>query len=199
MGREAICKCDWAGVSAEVKALLETREIILRGSMRKRLRFEDLKDIRADAGRLCFTVKSDPVQLFLGAAAAEKWAAAIKSPPSLAKKLGITNEIVVRSVGSIDDKALASALAEAGDLSTDRPDMIVACVDTLKSLHAALKATNAQLTQGVPIWLVYAKGPGHLLSESSIRSLLRDRGMIDTKVASVSARLTATRFSARKS
>jgi hypothetical protein len=42
--------------------------------------------------------------------------------------------------------------------------------------------------------MVYAKGPGHDLSETAVRSLLRDNGMIDTKVASVSAKFTALRF-----
>jgi hypothetical protein len=51
----------------------------------------------------------------------------------------------------------------------------------------------------VPIWMVYAKGPGHPLNESAIRSYLRTNGMMDTKVASVSSELTALRFTIRKS
>jgi hypothetical protein len=47
--------------------------------------------------------------------------------------------------------------------------------------------------------MVYAKGPGHPLNESAIRSFLRGNGMMDTKVASVSSELTALRFSVRKS
>jgi hypothetical protein len=56
-----------------------------------------------------------------------------------------------------------------------------------------------QLLQGIPIWFVYPKGPGHPLNESAIRALLRANGMMDTKVASVSDKLTAIRFNLRKS
>jgi len=38
------------------------------------------------------------------------------------------------------------------------------------------------------------KGPGKLIGETEIRTLLRQEGFIDTKVASVSASLTALRF-----
>ena len=47
--------------------------------------------------------------------------------------------------------------------------------------------------------LVYAKGKGHAIDESAIRSLLRANGMMDTKIASVSATLTAIRFNLQKS
>ena len=57
-----------------------------------------------------------------------------------------------------------------------------------------LREAKAQLVKGVPIWMVYAKGPGHAISETAIRSLLRENLMIDTKVASVSAKYTALRF-----
>jgi hypothetical protein len=61
-----------------------------------------------------------------------------------------------------------------------------------------LRETKAQLLKSVPIWMVYAKGPGHAINETAIRSLLRENGMIDTKVASVSAKYTALRFVYRK-
>ena len=74
MGREAICTCDWAGEVTEVKALLESGEIILRGGLRKRLPFRDLQQVKAVAGRLCFTVACERAELLLGSPAAEKWA-----------------------------------------------------------------------------------------------------------------------------
>jgi hypothetical protein len=198
MGREATCLCDWAGTTAEVKALLETGEIILRGTMRKRISFSELKQVKANADRLCFTVAGENVQLHLGPAAA-KWAAAITTPPpTLARKLGITDKTIVHAIGEICDEALGEAFAEASAISDKNSNLIVACVDSAASLNAALRTAKPQLHQGVPIWMVYAKGPGHLIDETAIRSLLRDNGMIDTKVASVSAKFTALRFIYRK-
>jgi hypothetical protein len=105
----------------------------------------------------------------------------------------------VRTIGDIRDENLALALAEAARISATDADLIVACVDTPESLRAALQQAGKQLMNAVPIWLVYAKGPGHPLNESVIRSALRASGMMDTKVASVSSELTALRFNLRKS
>jgi hypothetical protein len=38
MGREAICDCTFNGTTAKVKALLESKELILRGDIRMRAR-----------------------------------------------------------------------------------------------------------------------------------------------------------------
>lgn len=202
MGREAICTCDWAGEITEVKALLESGEIVLRGGMRRRVAFSEIKNVKADGGRLCFAVGSERVELEIGPAAA-KWAAAITSPPpTLARKLGITGETIVRVIGDCCDETLREALAEGQSIATGaaarNAGLIVACVYSPESLHAALRAANAQLLKGVAIWMVYAKGRGHAVNETAIRTLLRENGMIDTKVASVSAKYTALRFVYRK-
>jgi hypothetical protein len=200
MGREAICKCDWAGTVAEVKALLESGEIILRSGIRRRVPLTELQGVKALSDRLCFSAGHEQVQLFLGSTAAGKWASAILAPPvGLARKFGIKNKTVVRTMGSIDDDTLKSALAEAARVSATDADLIVAYVDTPASLRATLQEAKAQLLKAVPIWMVYAKGPGHSLSESAIRALLRASGMMATKVASVSTELTGLRFSLRKS
>jgi DNA-binding XRE family transcriptional regulator len=195
MGREAVCTCDWAGTVAEVKALLETGEIILRGEIRRRVPFSEIRDARVQADCLCFTVGREAVQLVLGASAA-KWAEVITSPPpSLARKLGITKH----TMGKIEDENLKTALAEAACISAKGADLIVACVDTPESMEKTFRQAEPALLRGVPIWVVYAKGRGQALNETAIRSFLRDNGMMDTKVASVSASLTALRFSKRKS
>jgi hypothetical protein len=114
LGREATCQCNWAGTTAEVKALLETNEIILRGEIRRRIPLQKLTNVKVQLDSLCFSVDREPVQLFLGALAAESWAKKVKAPPrSLAQKLGITGKTVVRSIGNITDRALLSALDEA--------------------------------------------------------------------------------------
>ena len=200
MGREAICKCDWAGTTAEVKALLESTEVILRGGLRKRIPFNEIKQVKALSDRLRFIVGGETVELFLSSKAAASWAAVLTSPPpSLARKLGITSTTIVRTIGEIHDRTLNSALAEAAEISAKDPALIVAHVDSPESLHQTLNQARAQLSKAVPIWIVYAKGKGHAIDESAIRSLLRANGMMDTKIASVSATLTAIRFNLQKS
>jgi hypothetical protein len=195
LGREATCQCNWAGTTAEVKALLETNEIILRGEIRRRIPLQKLTNVKVQLDSLCFSVDREPVQLFLGALAAESWAKKVKAPPrSLAQKLGITGKTVVRSIGNITDRALLSALDEAARISAREADLIVACVDTPESLTTTLREAHKQLTQSIPIWLVYRKGSGHPINESIIRSHLRSSGMMDTKVTAVSSEWTALRF-----
>lgn len=200
MGREAVCTCDWAGTVAEVKALLETSELILRGEIRRRVPFGEIRQVKVQSDCLCFKVGGEAVQLFLGASAAPRWAGIITSPPpSLARKLGITNKTVLRTIGDAGDENLKSAFAEAARISAKDADLIVACVDSQESLEATFRQAKKQLLNSVPIWMVYEKGPGHLLNEMAIRSFLRANGLMDTKVASVSRELTALRFNLRKS
>jgi hypothetical protein len=51
---------------------------------------------------------------------------------------------------------------------------------------------------GVAIWIAYRKGPGHAISESDVRSAGLATGIVDVKVASVSAQLTTLKFVKRK-
>ncbi len=198
MGREAICECTIVGTTAEVKALLESDELILRGNIRMRAPLHTLRDVRVESESLCFNLDKHPIQLRLGAAAAKSWAKKIKSPPpSLADKLGIAGK-TVRTIGPISDRALDSAINSAARISARNPDLILSYVDTSESLAATLREAKTQLARSIPIWLVYRKGAGHALNESAIRTCLRAQGLMDTKVASVSAELTALRFSRPK-
>jgi hypothetical protein len=200
VGREAVCTCDWAGTVAEVRALLETTELILRGDIRKRVAFQKIEGVKVVSDGLCFMVDTERVQLVLGGSVAAKWAATITGPPaSLARKLGITDKTVVRTIGSIDDENLKVALKEAARVSSEGANLIVACVDTPESLKKVLKQAGDALANSVPIWIVYPKGSGHLLNEGAIGTALRGNGLMDTKVASVSSTLTALKFNLRKS
>jgi hypothetical protein len=199
MGREAICDCTFAGTITKVKALLESEELILRGDMHLRAPFHALHQVRVESESLCFNLDKGPIRLDLGAAAAKSWAKKIKTPPpSLAEKLGTTGK-TVRTIGTISDRTLDAALTSAVLISSRNPDLILSYVDTPESLAVTLREAKAQLARSIPLWIVYRKGPGHPLNESAIRTTLRARGLMDTKVASVSGELTALRFSLPKS
>ncbi len=200
MGREATCICDWNGAMAEVRALIEPPELILRGAMRRRIPIAELKQVRAEDDLLRFVCRGERIALRLGPSVAAKWAdALLKPPPSLAKKLGISSETTVRLIGKSDDPALDEALAQAKSVSTRIGGLILARVNTPSDLSAALAKTGDALELGTPIWLIYPKGPGHALNETLVRSTALAAGIVDTKVAAVSATLTALRFVKRKS
>jgi hypothetical protein len=195
MGREANCVCDWNGETARVKALVEPPELILRGEIRRRLPFSKLRHVRAEGAALRFKFDGDAVALKLDAVTAQKWAKAILTPPpSLAKKLGITSESTVWVIGTVDDGALETALGEAKTAPRKGADVIVARVNTAVELARAFGLTAKETSAGVPIWLIYRKGPGHAINESDVRSAGLAAGIVDVKVASVSPALTGLKF-----
>lgn len=199
MGREAECRCKWGESEARVKALLEPPELILRGELRRRLPFAELKNPRADGDRLSFRFQGEDVSLHLGNSMASKWAQAIlKPPPSLASKLGIARATRVRIIGTVDDEPLREALAVGTRAENGEADLIIARVNTPADLKSALRTAKPQRSLGIPIWFVYRKGPGHRLNENDVRSAGLAAGIVDTKVASVSAALTALRFVKRR-
>jgi len=200
LGREALCTCTWNGKKHQVKALLEPPELILRGEIRRRIPFTSIENTRTEGSRLIFTFAGDSVGLHVGDSVAAKWAEAIlKRPPTLAQKLGISSESTVRMIGSTGDLELIAALAEAKAVSQTRGDLILACIETPADLAAALRNAAGQLATGVPIWLIYRKGPGHALNENLVRTTALATGIVDTKIAAVSAELSALRFVKRRS
>jgi len=199
MGREAECACEWNGSLHNVKALLEPPDLILRGALRRRLPFSRLKQVRIDGDRLCFVFEGENFALVLGKPLASKWVATLTTPPpSVAKKLGISPDVVVRTIGPMDDDALREAVSAAKGKDDKNPDLILARVNTPAELEDVLRQTAKQLAGRVPIWLIYPKGRGHALSENHVRSTALGAGIVDTKVAAVSDVLTALRFVRRR-
>ncbi|HKD60466.1 MAG TPA: hypothetical protein VKB47_08395 [Terracidiphilus sp.] len=200
MGREANCICKWNNSKHEVKALIEPPELILRGGLKRKIPFVKMKNVVADGGMLRFTFDGETVALELGSALAERWAEALlKPPPTLARKLGICSEATVRMIGPVDDTNLKTALAEAKAVSQSKGDLILARVDTAAELRTVLAKTSDQLRAGTPIWFIYFKGPGHPLNENLVRETALRSGIVDTKIAAVSAEFSALRFVKRKS
>ena len=195
MGREARCSARWGKQRGDVKALLETNEIIVRGAFRASALLSDLTDVRADDGTLRFSASGEDVALELGNAAAS-WAVKIMAPPpSLAAKLGFTAGTRVLVIGRVDDAALAEALAVARRARTaTTADVIVARVDHADALAQIADRHRALLERGIAMWVVYLKGKNAPLGETAVRALLRERGLVDLKVASVSPALTALKF-----
>jgi hypothetical protein len=101
-------------------------------------------------------------------------------------------------LGTVDDDRLVGALA-AGTADSSDPDLIVARVDDADQLARIASEHGALLARRVPLWVVYTKGKGAPLGETAVRAMLRERGLIDVKVASVSATLTALQFARRLS
>jgi hypothetical protein len=194
LGREATCHCKWGDEQGDCKVLLEGTELIFRQGIRRRVPISALTGVAAVGENLVFHTGRDRVQLRLGLDAAQRWVKAINTPPpSLAGKLGISATTRLAVLGDVRSEELEAAIAEAGSLSGKEADLILICVDSERALNQCFKG----VTSSASLWIVYPKGPDSSLKASAVRELFRSRGFIDTKVASVSAKLTALRFKKR--
>lgn len=197
MGREALATADWQGITAEVKVLLESQEIILRGAIRARIPRSEVSDVTVEGDRLRLAAGGEPLTLTLGAAEAGTWAAALrKPPPSLAEKLGISTEKLAYVTGSVDDEALRRALEDATTDTLTDASVIVAVLSEEADLDAAYAL--AMSAPHLAVWCVYPKGTTSPIGDATVRSRLRERGYIDSKSSAVSDRLTATRYGRRR-
>lgn len=194
MGREALAWAEVGGESGDVRALLESTELILRGNIRRRFPRDQLARVRVDGDHLRFDCCGEAVTLQLGATVAHRWAEAIATPPpSLRAKLGLSGNSRAIRVGAFEDAALESALAGVlvDDVAT--ADMIVACISGPEDLDTALAVQTTRAS--LPIWVVHPKGKGVAFGDGEIRAVLRARGFRDTKSCAVSEQLTASRYS----
>jgi hypothetical protein len=194
MGRKALCACRCGAQAGEVKAVLETEEVILRGAVKRRIPIAAITDIRVVAESLHLVAGGEAVVLELGAVEATRWAKKLTTPPPpLRQKLGVGPDRLAYVVGKIAGTPLAEALAGACAAIPAGARVMVAVVRDEAELKRAL-ATHAALPAGATIWVVYGKGRKAAFGENAVRAEMRGNGFIDTKVSGVSGELSATRY-----
>lgn len=193
MGRETVAVARWRGAVEEVKALLESTEIILRGAIKARIARSNISDIAVAGEELVLRCAGEPLVLELGATEAQKWRdALLKPPPSLASKLGIEPDRPAFLIGSCDDEALNHALTGAVCALPGEAHVLVAIIEREPDLAAALAMAEHHL--GLSLWCVYGKGKTAKFGDTQVRAFMRGRGYVDTKSCAVSDRLTAARY-----
>ncbi len=194
MGLEASCPGRWPGGEGEVKALLEAHALILRGGLRRPWPIAALSQVRVEGEVLRLSADGEPLDLFLGAVQAARWARKIQTPPpSLAQKLGVGPQARVLLLGAPSDPALIQAVEGARATDAAQAALCLTEVEDSEALARALDA-HAALAPYTPLWVAYRKGPGAAFGEGAVRAALRARGYADVKVCAVSSERSATRF-----
>lgn len=197
MGREAATLAHWRGEAAEVKALLESTELIVRGAIRVRIPWATITGVRAEEGALIVDVGADRLVLELGLVEATKWAATLlKPPPTLAHKLGVGADRPAFVVGVVNDPVLAAALDGATVRTSSGATMLIAVLRVLDDLETALRVARSEPT--LPIWCVHGKGKRAIVTDAAVRMRFRAAGYVDNKTSAVSEHWTATRYSPRQ-
>jgi hypothetical protein len=198
MGREAVAVCTWQGQVAEVKAFLESQEIILRGEIKAKIPRAMLGAPMVDQDELVLAVGDDRLVLELGHVEAGKWQAALLKPrPTLANKLGVDTCAPAYVLGNSDDPELALALKDATTPEVATAVIFVAIIESERDLEAAFQI--AQTPPSRSIWCIYGKGKHATVTDAVIRTFMRGQAYVDTKSCAVSERLTATRYGRVKS
>jgi hypothetical protein len=205
MGQEARCLARIDERVVEVKALLESDELILRGEYRARLPFAVLDGVEAEDGRLLLRQNGTSIVLELGAPAA-RWAAKILNPPTLLDKLGVKLGQHVAEIGLTDLPLLASldqavsvqhvaahdaASALGAGLGSDL-DIIFIEVHAPTDF-ALIPVAAAAISQQGAVWVIHPKGRADL-KDTHVMTAGKAAGLVDNKVARVSATLSALRF-----
>lgn len=206
MGQEARCLARVGERVVEVKALLESDELILRGEHRARLPFAGLDGVEAADGHLTLHQDGETIVLELGPAA-ERWAAKIRNPPTLLDKLGVKPGQSIVAV-ELEDRDLRAKLEERvrlyEPLGVNAPsfvhdvldaefDIAFLQIETLAVLSEALPILRRSIAQNGAIWVIHPKGRRDL-KDIDVIAAGKAAGLVDNKVARVSDTLSALRF-----
>ena len=186
MGIETTCR-----VSAELKVLLETDEIIVRG----RIPFSAITSAKADGGRLVLRTSSGDIELDVGSSA-ERWVEKIKSPKSLIDKLGVKHDANVSILG-VDDADFLEALTARTEAVTrgrvnDASTIVFLGVERDRDLPR-IATVAAKLPAKAALWVIHPKGKDGV-ADTAIFSAAKQAGLSYTKVARFSATHTAERL-----
>lgn len=193
MGREALCYGELGEEAGEVRALLESHELKLRGDIKATLAFTELQGAKVRGDALEAQTPRGLLRLHLGKIEARKWLDRIEHPPTLAQKLGIGPGTPVHVVSMPPEGAevLAQAGAVIGDFAGAKLVFVaIASQDDLRALdHLARK-----LLSDAQLWVLRQKGKGAVVKEVEIMGVLRAQGLAPSKTAAWSEEYAADRY-----
>jgi hypothetical protein len=183
MGAEARTTLKIGRQSYEGTAQLESDELRFRGATRLRIALRDVSAVSATDGALRIE-HANGIASFLLGDVAEAWAEKIRSPRTLADKLGVTSGMRVAVIDVEDEAVLADLAAKGASLVTkDVPQdvpMVLFRVVRPEAL-ANLSALARRISRDGAIWVVHPRGEP-AVADTVIFAAARDAGLTYTKV-----------------
>lgn len=199
MGLEANCPVRIGDDAFSGRVHLNTDRVEIRGQTRIDISFATIRSVDVSTrGALTIRHAGGRAVLEFGErAAAEKWAAKIRSPKSLIDKLGVKPGSRVAVLGVDDADFLVQlqgrlAGVVAGPSAKDL-DFIFYAADTDGQL-AKLKTLRARLQPAGAIWVVSRKGKEATIKDVDVMKAARAAALVDNKVCSFSATHTALKL-----
>jgi hypothetical protein len=194
MGNEATCRVEIGKQSAEAKALIETDELIVRGALKARIPFAEIKELRGDDGVLSFRWKDLDVRIHAGREAA-KWAEKIRNPKSVLDKLGVRSGQKVSVIGAVEPDFVDQLAAKGADVSRrlrNESDLIFLAADARSDLDRLTELRRA-LTAAGAVWVLRPKGRSEI-TERDVMDYAKRAGLVDVKVVRFSVTHTAEKL-----
>lgn len=196
MGSEVKCVARIDGKKDEGKALLETSELLFRGTKsRVKITFAEMESVTAADGELRVKTKGGKFAFAVGAAA-EKWREKILHPKTRIEKLGVKAGTRVTVIGEAETefaKELQKSKAEVanGDAEANA-ELVFWFVDDRNALNRTGQAAK-KLKGAAGLWIVYPKGQKEI-TENDVLGAGRKAGLKDVKVVGFSPAQTALKF-----
>ncbi|MEO8216529.1 MAG: DUF3052 family protein [Acidobacteriota bacterium] len=197
MGLKEECTLEYEGRTPSGTALLETEELIFRGSYRLKIPFASIHAVEDTSECLRVTFGDGQCASFF-LPDPEMWARKIRSPKARIDKLGVTTKDVVALINLRDESLESEIRTKMANVSmrvsgkttiiflgaNDRSDL-----DRLPDLRRQMHCDGA-------IWIVRPRGRKEI-TESDVMNLARKAGLVDVKVARYSATHTAEKLVTR--
>ncbi|MBN8647887.1 MAG: hypothetical protein J0L55_08030 [Caulobacterales bacterium] len=162
MGLEANILCHRDDGTYEIKAHLESRELILRGGLKMRILIKDILNPKIDDDILEFEYKDEKYRLELGVLS-QKWYQKIISPPkSLAQKFGLKNDSKIYLLNDFSCDEVNLAIQNYQIQNLENALIIFAQIKTIDDLEFIHKKI-APIKSNFAIWLIYPKGKSAIL------------------------------------
>ncbi|HUK31994.1 MAG TPA: hypothetical protein VLV89_12830 [Candidatus Acidoferrum sp.] len=193
MGAEIQCMVKFGKQRGEGRALLETSEILFRGSFRLKIPLAEIKAVKAANGKLRVRFGGGEAIFELGAAA-EKWAEKILHPKSVIEKIGVKPgaKAVVIGVQDADFLKKLRAVAECSEKVGRGCELIFFGAESGAELKRVRLLAKSLAPAGA-LWIVYPKGRKEI-TEVGVIHAGRAAGLKDVKVVGFSASHTALKF-----
>lgn len=177
-------------------ALLETSELLFRGETRLKIPLASITGVDVKNGALHVTHADGVAVLGLGDAIAAKWAEKIRSPRSLADKLGVKAGMQVGVLGVDDEVVLADVERKGATLVRGKVPkdaaMVLWRVEKPASL-AKLSSIAKSIVRDGAIWVVHPRGNASV-ADVVIFAAAKDAGLTYTKVVRFSDTDTAEKL-----
>jgi len=193
MGSESSCRIEVDGVAGDGKVLLETDELIVRGAMRLKIPFRDIREVSASDGALHVRWDDHHGRFDVGAQAA-KWVEKIRNPKSVIDKIGVKAGQAVSIVGGVEAEFVNLLKKRVGNVSSRlrKADVIFFAASSRQDL-SKLATLRDHLTPAGAIWVIRPKGTREI-TDGDVISAARAAGLVDVKVVRFSETHSAEKF-----